>query len=119
MNNNLQCIYLNEMTKTRDPYIHSQQPMNSPPSRASMEPEEEHGWHPSLPSRIEEMTDEECLKEIFGTTEDSTIPPCTLKRTSTEQDANWTPVEAAITPMSSSVGLLVDGESASTINAPR
>ena len=118
MNNNLQCIYLNEMTKTRDPYIHSQQPMNSPPSRASMEPEE-HGWHPSLPSRIEEMTDEECLKEIFGTTEDSTIPPCTLKRTSTEQDANWTPVEAAITPMSSSVGLLVDSESASTINAPR
>ena len=119
MNNNLQCIYLNEMTKTRDPYIHSQQPMNAPPSRTSLEPEEDHGLPLSLGSRIEEVTDEECLREIFGATEETVVHPCTLKRTSTEQDANWTPVDVAITPMSGSVGLIVDGESASTLNAPR
>lgn len=58
----------------------------------------------------DDITDEECLREIFGTSTEMIIPPCSLKRTSDEKDSSWSPVNVKMTPMSDSIGLGVDNE---------
>ena len=107
MNNHLQCIYLNEMVKQRS------SPVATP---SSPQFTAENSWHSVVISRAGEESDTEYLKEIFGEPTQLIIPPCSLRRTSTEEDNNWTPVDAAMTPISGTVGLTMDSEVVSEAN---
>ena len=107
MNNHLQCIYLNEMVKQRS------SPVATP---SSPQFTAENSWHSVVISRAGEESDTEYLKEIFDEPTQLIIPPCSLRRTSTEEDNSWTPVDAAMTPISGTVGLTMDSEVVSEAN---
>lgn len=50
------------------------------------------------------------LHEIFGISSEMIIPPCFITRTSKEDDEEWSPFNASLTPNSESVGLGVDND---------
>ena len=98
MNNKLQIIHLNEMTKQRDAYIHTQTSSRNSNNDESAQEENE---------QVEEEN-EQCLREIFEESTELIVPPCFIKRASTEENAEWDPVQAEMTPISEVVGMTVD-----------
>lgn len=126
------------MSRRRDPYVHSEQPMNNPPSKsiAEYDGEEEEGeksdehedgrggrngigrhWRGPWNDVVDEPTVEECLKEIFDSPTDLESPPYSLRRSNDERGCMWSPVQTNMTPILENVGLGVDSEVYSTPTA--
>lgn len=63
---------------------------------------------------LDDEENAEYLREIFSISTDMIVPPCYLKRASTETEQEWTPINESITPLSDSVGLGVDNMVSST-----
>ena len=107
MSNHLQCIYLNERVKQRG---------LSATTPAFSQPTEENSTTSFSISYAGEESDTDFLNEIFGESTQLIVPPCSLRRTSTEEDNSWTPVDASITPISGTVGLAMDSDVTSEAN---
>lgn len=100
MNNFLNCIYLNDMTRRRDFFLHFDYSGKKASSGRSIGE-----------NKLDENEEnEQYLREIFEESEDQTTPPYSLRRTSNDKDGSWTPVNATITPIPGSVGLGVDSD---------
>lgn len=110
MNNFLNCIYLNDMTRRRDFFLHFDYSGKKASSGRSIGENKLDGMDVLIEFSVENEENEQYLREIFEESEDQTTPPYSLRRTSNDKDGSWTPVNATITPIPGSVGLGVDSD---------
>ena len=110
MNNFLNCIYLNEMTRRRDHFLHFESSTEDTSDKTSPEQNDLDSTplHPDFTLDSEE--DEKLLQEIFDDSIDTVLYPCSLRRTSDDKDGSWTPVDVNMTPIPGPVGLGVDSD---------
>ena len=110
MNNCLNCIYLNEMTRRRDHFLHFESSTEDNSDKNSTEQKNSYG-SPLLASfTLDSEEDEKLLQEIFDDSIDDLFYPCSLRRTSDDKDGSWTPVDVNMTPIPGPVGLGVDSD---------
>lgn len=110
MNNCLNCIYLNEMTRRREHFLHFESSTEDNSDKNSPEQNDLDSTllHPDFTVDSEE--DEKLLQEIFDDSIDNILYPCSLRRTSDDKDGSWTPVDVNMTPIPGPVGLGVDSD---------